>query len=175
MEAANSYFMLYLGFRQGLCKTICPAVESLRTEFSKYFTCFAGSVRSKQEVCGYSEKKKNLSSVHKIFEENCASVRSWHGTLCLLGNNTSPSALLPKGSPPSVSTFLLAVVLTLGSIFLSRQVSMGFWGRGSSLSPIRHHLSLPKVQLKILLMSLPAVFQTTHHGCSIFTTALLPQ
>lgn len=57
MEAANSYFMLYLGFRQGLCKTICPAVESLRTEFSKYFTCFAGSVRSKQEVCGHSEKK----------------------------------------------------------------------------------------------------------------------
>lgn len=127
--------------------------------------------------------KKNLSNVNKIFEGNCASVRSWHEdplpfwgqhfTLCCLtqGQARQPSLCVHSPTCP----FLLAMVLTLGSIFLPRQVSTDFWGTGSSLSLVEHHLSLPKLQLKILLMSLPAVLQSTHHGCSIFTTGLLPQ
>lgn len=79
-EVANSYFMLYLGFRQGLvqdCLSCHGKSEDRVLEFFKYFTCFAGSVRSKQKVCGHSEKI--LPSVNKIFEENSASVKSWHG------------------------------------------------------------------------------------------------
>lgn len=178
IEAANSYFMLYLGFRQGLVQDnfSCHAKSEGRvSEFFKYFTCFAGNVRGKQEVCGYSEE--NLSGVNKISEENCASVRSWHGdplpswgqhfTLCSLSQ--------VQHRQPSLC---IHISLSCGSHIrqhLSVQTSIhGLQGPSSSLSLVKHPLPLPKLQLKILLMSLPAVFQTTHHGCSVFTTSLLP-
>lgn len=141
IEAANSYFMLDLGFRQGLLQDnlSCSAKSEDRlSELFKYFTCFAGSVRSKQEVCGHPEK--NLWGELWFCE-----VLAWRPSL-FLGTALDPLLSYPRVA--SVSTFLLAVALTLGSIFLSRQVSMDFRGPGSSFIFISCKASLPKLQLK---------------------------
>lgn len=59
IEAANFYFMLYLGFKQGLARDSLSCLaksEDKISEFLNYFTSFAESVRGKQGVCGHSEK-----------------------------------------------------------------------------------------------------------------------
>lgn len=99
-------------------------------------------------------------------------------TSCLLG--TTLHFLLShfhKGysdSPASISTALHTHFCSCGS-HTGQHLSDQMLSTDTLSLVVKHHLPWSTFQKKIMLMSVPKTFQTTHCGYSVFSTGFLPK